>query len=70
MGCICVQPLKPKVRILQEEGFPVLSKRIANKIGFSKQTEPEKIEKRKDSDDEIDYEEEDDDDFFDDFFDN
>ena len=32
MGCICVQPLKPKVRILQEEGFPVLSKRIANKI--------------------------------------
>lgn len=32
MGCITVQPLKPKVRILQEEGFPVLSKRIANKI--------------------------------------
>lgn len=32
MGCICVKPLKPKVRILQEEGFPVLSKRIANKI--------------------------------------
>ena len=32
MGCIVVQPLKPKVRILQEEGFPVLSKRIANKI--------------------------------------
>ena len=22
MGCIVVQPLKPKVRILQEEGFP------------------------------------------------
>ena len=32
MGCIVVQPLKPKVKILQEEGFPVLSKRIANKI--------------------------------------
>ena len=32
MECICVAPLKPKVRILQEEGFPVLSKRIANKI--------------------------------------
>lgn len=32
LGCIVVQPLKPKVRILQEEGFPVLSKRIANKI--------------------------------------
>ena len=32
MGCIVVNPVKPKVRILQEEGFPVLSKRIANKI--------------------------------------
>lgn len=32
MNCITVQPLKPKVKILQEEGFPVLSKRIANKI--------------------------------------
>ena len=32
MGCICVKPLKSKVSILQEEGFPVLSKRIANKI--------------------------------------
>lgn len=32
MGCIVVMPLKNKVRILQEEGFPVLSKRIANKI--------------------------------------
>lgn len=32
MECICVMPLKNKVRILQEEGFPVLSKRIANKI--------------------------------------
>lgn len=32
MGCICVKPLKSKVNILQEEGFPVLSKRIANKI--------------------------------------
>lgn len=32
MGCIVVQPLKPKVQVLQEEGFPVLSKRIANKI--------------------------------------
>ena len=32
MGCICVKPIKSKVNILQEEGFPVLSKRIANKI--------------------------------------
>lgn len=32
LGCIMVKPLKPKVKILQEEGFPVLSKRIANKI--------------------------------------
>lgn len=32
MGVIVVKPLKSKVRILQEEGFPVLSKRIANKI--------------------------------------
>lgn len=32
MGCIVVQPLKSKVNILQEEGFPVLSKKIANKI--------------------------------------
>lgn len=32
MGCIIVMPLKPKVKVLQEEGFPVLSKRIANKI--------------------------------------
>lgn len=32
MGCIVVKPLKSKVTILQEEGFPVLSKRIANKI--------------------------------------
>lgn len=32
MGCIVVKPLKSKVSILQEEGFPVLSKRIANKI--------------------------------------
>ena len=32
MGCIVVKPLKQKVNILQEEGFPVLSKRIANKI--------------------------------------
>lgn len=32
MGCIVVKPLKSKVNILQEEGFPVLSKRIANKI--------------------------------------
>ena len=32
MGCIVVNPLKPKVQVLQEEGFPVLSKRIANKI--------------------------------------
>jgi 3'-phosphoadenosine 5'-phosphosulfate sulfotransferase (PAPS reductase)/FAD synthetase len=32
MGCIVVKPIKPKVSILQEEGFPVLSKRIANKI--------------------------------------
>lgn len=32
LGCINVKPLKSKVKILQEEGFPVLSKRIANKI--------------------------------------
>lgn len=32
MNCIVVKPLKNKVDILQEEGFPVLSKRIANKI--------------------------------------
>ena len=32
MGCIVVQPLKSKVNILQDEGFPVLSKKIANKI--------------------------------------
>ena len=32
MGCIVVNPLKPKVSVLQEEGFPVLSKKIANKI--------------------------------------
>ena len=32
MGCIVVKPLKSKVKVLQDEGFPVLSKRIANKI--------------------------------------
>lgn len=32
MGCIVVKPLKSKVNILQDEGFPVLSKKIANKI--------------------------------------
>lgn len=32
LGCIVVKPLKNKTNILQEEGFPVLSKRIANKI--------------------------------------
>ena len=32
LGCIVVKPLKSKVKILQDEGFPVLSKRIANKI--------------------------------------
>ena len=32
IGCINVKPLKSKVNILQEEGFPVLSKKIANKI--------------------------------------
>ena len=32
MGCIVVRPLKSKVNILQDEGFPVLSKKIANKI--------------------------------------
>lgn len=32
MGCIVVKPLKNKVDILQEEGFPVLSKKVANKI--------------------------------------
>lgn len=32
LGCICVKPLKSKVKILEEEGFPVLSKKIANRI--------------------------------------
>ena len=32
LGCIEVKPLKSKVSVLQEEGFPVLSKKIANKI--------------------------------------
>lgn len=32
LDCIVVKPLKSKVNILQEEGFPVLSKKIANKI--------------------------------------
>ena len=32
LGCINVKPLKSKVKVLQDEGFPVLSKRIANKI--------------------------------------
>ena len=32
LGCIVVKPLKNKVDILQQEGFPVLSKKIANKI--------------------------------------
>lgn len=32
LGCIVVKPLKSKVKILQEEGFPVISKKIANKI--------------------------------------
>lgn len=32
LGCITVKPLKSKVAILQDEGFPVLSKKIANKI--------------------------------------
>lgn len=32
MNCIVVKPLKNKVDILQQEGFPVLSKKIANKI--------------------------------------
>lgn len=32
LGAITVKPLKSKVVILQEDGFPVLSKRIANKI--------------------------------------
>jgi len=32
LGRIVVKPLKSKVKILQDEGFPVLSKRIANKI--------------------------------------
>ena len=31
MGCIVVLPLKSKVNILQEEGFPVLSKKINRK---------------------------------------
>ena len=32
LNCICVKPLKSKVKILEEEGFPVLSKKIANCI--------------------------------------
>lgn len=32
LGVICVKPLKSKVRVIQEFGFPVLSKKIANKI--------------------------------------
>ena len=32
LGCICVKPLRPKVKVIQEYGFPVLSKKIANKI--------------------------------------
>lgn len=32
IGCINVKPLKSKVKVLQDEGFPVLSKKIANKI--------------------------------------
>lgn len=32
LGCINVKPLKSKVRVLQDEGFPVLSKKIANRI--------------------------------------
>lgn len=32
IGCIVVKPLKSKVNILADEGFPVLSKKIANKI--------------------------------------
>lgn len=32
LGCICVKPLKSKVNIINEYGFPVLSKRIAGKI--------------------------------------
>lgn len=32
LGCITVKPLKSKICILQQEGFPVLSKKIANKI--------------------------------------
>ncbi|MBO7425099.1 MAG: hypothetical protein J6U23_05425 [Clostridiales bacterium] len=32
LGCINVKPLKSKVRVLKEEGFPILSKRNANKI--------------------------------------
>lgn len=41
MGCIVVQPLKNKVDILQEEGFPVLSKKIANKINTLANGTPE-----------------------------
>lgn len=32
MGIEVVKPLKSKVKILQEEGFPILSKKIANRI--------------------------------------
>lgn len=44
MGCIVVKPLKSKATILQEEGFPVLSKKIANKIDtLAHPTEKNKI---------------------------
>ena len=32
MGCIKVKPLKSKIEVIRQEGFPVLSKKIANKI--------------------------------------
>lgn len=32
MGVEIVRPLKSKVKVLQEEGFPILSKKIANRI--------------------------------------
>lgn len=32
LGVIVVKPLKQKTQVLQDEGFPILSKRIANKI--------------------------------------
>ena len=41
MGCIVVKPAKSKIRVLQEEGFPLLSKKIANKVNTIANPTPE-----------------------------